>query len=120
MAKVGRPKTDPIKRFWSKVKITDDCWWWTCHLDRDGYGLFGTWDNNKGKQWRAHRYAKYITDGLDPQLPVVMHTCDNPRCVNPAHLVNGTVQLNNLDKLLKGRAVAGCKGKKRQPDGTFK
>ena len=104
MAKVGRPKTDPIKRFWSKVDKTDDCWLWTCMLDRDGYGLFGTWDNNRGKQWRAHRYAKLITDGLDPAKPVVMHTCDNPRCVNPDHLVNGTVQENNLDKQKKGRA----------------
>lgn len=105
MNKVGRPKTDPIKRFWSKVNKTDDCWLWTCSIDRDGYGLFGL----DGKQWRAHRFAKHITDGLDNSLPVVMHTCDNPRCVNPAHLVNGTVADNNADKTSKGRSMVGKK-----------
>ena len=103
--KIGRPKTDPIKRFWSKVQKTDDCWLWTCGLDRDGYGLFGV-DN---KQWRAHRFAKLITDGLDSSKPVVMHTCDNPRCVNPKHLVNGTVAENNADKTAKGRSMLGKK-----------
>lgn len=34
---------------------------------------------------------------------VVMHLCDNPGCVNPAHLRVGSVQENNLDKLRKGR-----------------
>ena len=118
---MGRKKTDPIERFLSKVEITDDCWLWREGLDRDGYGLFGF----EGKQWRAHRYMKHITDGLDPNLPVVMHTCDNPSCVNPDHLVNGTVQENNLDKHLKGRNrgwkfTSWKKGKKKQPDGSWK
>jgi hypothetical protein len=97
--KVGRPRTDPIKRFMSKVDKTDDCWLWTCMKDRDGYGLFGL----DGKQWRAHRFMMHITEGLSVDKPVVMHTCDNPPCVNPKHLINGTIQDNNLDKLLKGR-----------------
>ena len=99
MNKLGRPKTDPIKRFWSKVQKTNDCWLWTCTTDLDGYGLFGV----DGKQWRAHRFCKLITDGLDSSKPVVMHTCDNPRCVNPEHLVNGTIKENNLDKKSKRR-----------------
>jgi len=118
---MGRKKTDPIERFLSKVRVTDDCWLWLEGLDRDGYGLFGY----EGKQWRAHRYMKHITDGLDNAKPVVMHTCDNPSCVNPDHLVNGTVQENNLDKLNKGRHkgwsfTSWRKGKKKQPDGSWK
>ena len=110
--KIGRPRIDPIKRFWSKVDKTDTCWLWTCSLDRDGYGLFGV----DYKQWRAHRFAKHITDGLDKDNPVVMHTCDNPTCVNPNHLVNGTTRLNNKDRDRKSR---NNKGKKRQLDGTY-
>ena len=96
---MARPKSDPINRFFSKVLITDDCWLWQGGTDNDGYGLFGY----DGKQWRAHRYSQHIHNGLDNQKPIVLHTCDNPRCVNPDHLINGTIQENNLDKLLKGR-----------------
>ena len=67
--------------------------------DRDGYGVFQL----DGKQWRAHRFMMHITEGLSVDKPVVMHTCDNPACVNPKHLQNGTIQDNNLDKLNKGR-----------------
>lgn len=96
---MARPKLDPIKRFLSKVSKTNSCWLWIGNTDNDGYGLFQL----DGKQWRAHRFAQYFFNGLDPAKPVVMHTCDNPSCVNPKHLVNGTVQENNLDKLNKGR-----------------
>ena len=114
----GRPFIDPQIRFWKNVHKTDDCWLWTGAHDRDGYGLFN--ETKPLKQWRAHRYMLFIRGELDSQLPVVMHTCDNPGCVNPKHLLNGTVQENNLDKLLKGRAVGGRAGKKKQADGTFK
>jgi len=98
MSRTGRPKSNPINRFMSKVIKTDTCWIFT-KQDRDGYGIFGL----DGKQWRAHRFMMSITDGLSIDKPIVMHTCDNPCCVNPNHLVNGTVQENNLDKLTKRR-----------------
>ncbi|CAB5223992.1 hypothetical protein UFOVP389_27 [uncultured Caudovirales phage] len=119
---MARPKSDPTTRFFSKVLITDDCWLWQGGLDNDGYGLFQL----DGKQWRAHRYSQHIHNGLDNALPVVMHTCDNPRCVNPNHLQNGTVQDNSLDKISKGRHKGWTfpnhwkKGKKKQSDGSWK
>ena len=117
---MGRLKIDPVKRFFSKVAKTNSCWLWLGGKDLDGYGLFQL----DGKQWRAHRYSQMISNGLDINKPIVMHTCDNPSCVNPKHLVNGTVLENNLDKINKGRcnSKGGSwkKGKKKQPGGSFK
>ena len=106
---------DVEERFWSKVNKTDSCWEWTCSTDRGGYGLFGV----NYKQWRAHRFAKHITHGLDDDKPIVMHTCDNPKCVNPDHLVNGTNKENMEDRNRKGRHVCHNRGKKRQADGSY-
>lgn len=104
---MARPKSDSINRFFSKVLITDDCWLWQGGTDNNGYGLFQL----DGKQWRAHRYSQHIHNGLDNQKPIVLHACDNPCCVNPAHLVNGTIQDNNLDKALKKRNTKEYWGK---------
>ena len=51
--------------------------------------------------WEAHN-AEPIPEGL-----LVMHTCDNPACFNPAHLVLGTYQDNMDDKCSKGRQRGG-------------
>ena len=53
---------------------------------------------------KAHRYALAAATGEPlPVGLVVMHLCDNPRCVNPKHLQIGTTQENVLDKFAKGR-----------------
>ncbi len=57
------------------------------------------------KHWRAHRMSYAVHGGdLYPNL-VIMHSCDNPRCVNPAHLRQGTQAENTAEMILKGR---GC------------
>ena len=93
-----------MERFMSKVTKTDDCWIWTAVTDKDGYGLFGYRGDGKKRQWRAHRWIMHQTKGLDDAKPIVMHTCDNPSCVNPDHLVNGTTYDNVQDMIEKGRS----------------
>lgn len=89
-------------RFWSKVekKEANDCWNWQANKTYNGYGQLSIC----GKGVRAHRfsYEMHHNRKIAPGL-IVMHTCDNPACVNPAHLVEGTVHENIQDKVNKNR-----------------
>jgi hypothetical protein len=76
------------------------CWEWTASHNGYGYGLLIL---PGGKSIRAHRYSYERANGPIPSGKVIMHTCDNPPCVNPAHLVLGTRLENNRDAATKGR-----------------
>lgn len=91
-----------IKHFYSKVIITSSCWGFSSAQDKDGYHQVSYKINGKYKQFKAHRLM-LVTLGCDITDKIVMHTCDNPSCVNPDHLRIGTVADNNLDKLIKNR-----------------
>lgn len=61
---------------------------------------------------RAHRVAYALANGINPaqfEGGVVMHTCDNPACVNVQHLRLATQQENMKDKTAKGRNQFGAK-----------
>ena len=80
-----------------------------CHIFQGcktagGYGRVRV----KGVHWMAHRYALSVHLGR-PLLEgcVVMHTCDNPSCVNPHHLQEGTQKENMADCKNKGRMYRG-------------
>lgn len=89
-------------RFWEKVEKGDGCWMWTGCLSSAGYGRI----NLRGSVVYAHRFSYALAHGVKPTRGVVvMHSCDEPRCVNPAHLRLGTLADNNRDKAQKGRTV---------------
>ena len=98
--------TDDEARFWAKVAKGDpaDCWTWTAYTDRDGYGRFSL----NGNPRRAHRVSVRL-DGRDPTGKVVRHACDNPSCVNPAHLKVGTQRKNMRDRDRRDRGPRGAR-----------
>lgn len=89
------------QRFWSKVEKTDGCWLWKGAMSSHGYGTVTV----NQKRYRAHRLAYELTNGPIPTGLQVMHVCDVPACVNPAHLRLGTVADNIGDAVSKGRVV---------------
>lgn len=93
-------------RFWSKVNKTNPngCWIWLGTKDRKGYGKIHAHGKNGVL---AHRVAWELTNGLIPNRLHILHHCDNPSCVNPAHLFLGTNADNVADKLKKGRQAQG-------------
>lgn len=100
MAKRG-PKPRPVaERFAEKTVPTDGgCLEWTGTRFTNGYGMLGV----GGKMLRAHRVAHELFIGPIPDGLHVLHSCDNPPCVNPAHLRTGTRIDNMQDKALRGR-----------------
>ena len=91
---MGRRKGNDLERFWSKVDRSggpDACWTWTGARVR-GYGQFGL---TRGFQVRAHRHSFMLANGDIPDGMCILHACNNPACVNPAHLSVGT-QLENM------------------------
>lgn len=83
------------------------CWIWTGRFKvpnkKYTYGMFSF-----GMKWRlAHRVSYALhndrIDLLDKPYIICMHTCDDPRCINPRHIKLGTTVDNSHDRREKGR-----------------
>jgi hypothetical protein len=102
IAAVAAGNTRPLsERFWEKVKRSgrNTCWPWVGGCFADGYGAI----NVDGKPQRAPRVSYELKNGPIPEGLHIRHSCDNPKCVNPRHLLTGTPSQNAADKVARGR-----------------
>lgn len=94
------------EKFWSRADRSagpDACWPLTGSRQPRGYGHF--YPASKVNLY-AHRVAWEIANNAGvPAGFHVMHACDNPACVNPAHLSVGTHSDNMRDMIRKDRAA---------------
>lgn len=85
------------------MQAENGCVLWTACKNRKGYGYIGV-----GQKLRiASRVAWELANGTIPDEMCVLHHCDNPSCVNPAHLFLGTKADNGADMVAKGRQARG-------------
>lgn len=100
---VARDRSRPLDvRFWEKVdkRSPEECWPWTGATTFGGYGVIGL---GRDHLIRAHRLSFEMHEGPIPKGLIIRHRCDNPGCVNPAHLIPGTQKQNMDDAVRRGR-----------------
>lgn len=115
---MAKQATSIASRFWPKVAVrgTDECWLWTGSLTTSGgYGQIAR-TRAEGPA-RANRISWEMANGRPvPEGLIVLHDCDTPACVNPAHLRLGTQDENCKDMSRKGRWKNHCsKGQNHVP-----
>lgn len=95
-------------RILSRVKVSPSgCHEYTGYIDPYGYGdiVF------KAVNWKVHRLVWVCMNGPIPRWPkaVIIHSCDNRKCINPAHLSLGSQQDNIRDCVQKNRQASRIK-----------
>jgi hypothetical protein len=87
-------------KIFNNSRLSDTgCWLWTGPLGTGGYAVF----NSRKVDQRAHRASYQLYKGPIPKGMKILHSCDTPSCVNPAHLRAGTQKENAADRQSRGR-----------------
>lgn len=100
--RIGPMTIENIKQHVDIDPITG-CWNWKLYRLNGGYGL----KTQRGRRMYAHRLSFAITKGPIPDGCEILHSCDNPSCINPKHLTSGTRRENVDDCIIKGRIARG-------------
>jgi len=105
--RLGAATFTPNEFFDSNVLKNEQtqCWEWQGKLFVNGYGRFYLGD----KELRAHRYSYERHVGPIPEGLMILHSCDNRKCVNPSHLRPGTAKENMADAISRGRVKISTK-----------
>lgn len=104
------------ERFWLKINqdgpvmshMTTPCWTWTDWLDKNGHGRISV----SGKPTLAHRFSYKLFNGPIPDRSNILHSCNNPSCVNPNHLTIKTYLMPrcaDCGKVLKHYKSVRCR-----------
>lgn len=95
------------KNFWNKVDKAGECWEWTGGFSGNGYGSFKIKKLPINVSVGSHLFSYILHNGRVAEGRVVMHSCDNKKCVNPDHLSLGSHADNVADKVAKKRHARG-------------